>query len=221
MKRIAPNPTFRMTFGSFRPATEATLGSVIGAFCRNATETTPGPAVGSHSNPATGPGPATAPFRRYAAELLRDGGRALARRGLEAAFALALLTATGCGASQPATSADVDPASWHDAAEVALVNTDTLTERDLMLYLRCNDRFGEDTLTVRIAVCTPDSLRYEEPFTLVIPPTGTPAALAREVAVPYRRRVVFRRTGLHRIRITPLRPVRGVEAAGIHTEKSH
>lgn len=86
--------------------------------------------------------------------------------------------------------------------------------------LRCNDRFAEDTLTLRIATVTPDSLRFEEPFRLVIPRDESPAPLKREVAVPYRLRIRFTQSGDYRCILTPTRPVRGVEAVGINLTKS-
>lgn len=92
--------------------------------------------------------------------------------------------------------------------------------RDAEVFLRCNDRFAEDTLTLRIATIAPDSLRFEEPFLLVIPRGESPAPLMREVAVPYRIRIRFTQSGDYRCILTPTRPVRGVEAVGVNIEKS-
>ena len=95
----------------------------------------------------------------------------------------------------------------------------TVSLRDAVIFLRCNDRFAEDTLTVRIAVTTPDSLRSEELFLLAIPRTPSPAALIREAAVPYRRAIRLGRTGDYRFTVTPTRPIRGVEAVGLTIHK--
>ena len=117
----------------------------------------------------------------------------------------------------------VAPRSRCDRRQLGIVarfNADTTTLRDIALFLRCNDRFAEDTLTVRIRVRTPDSLQHEEPFVMVIPPAHTPAAISREADIPYRRRVLFDRTGDYHLTITPCRPVEGVEAVGIHIAKS-
>ncbi|WP_418409864.1 hypothetical protein [Alistipes sp.] len=136
------------------------------------------------------------------------------------AVAAAALLAGGCLSPHQSAVADVDAAAWNRAAVLTLTNSDTTTLRDLELFLRCNDLFTEDSLTVRITVLTPDSLRHEEPFLLVIPPAHTPAALSREADVAYRRRVRFARTGDYRIKITPGRLVKGVEAVGINIVKS-
>lgn len=144
-------------------------------------------------------------------------GHSPAGRG--AALLTALFAALCCGSCitpRLSVATDTDPAAWQQAAEVTIANDDTLARRDLDLFLRCNDRFGEDTLTVHVAMLTPDSLRFGEPFLLTLRHDRRPASLASETVIPYRRRVCFDRTGDYRIRITPARPVRGVEAVGIH-----
>ena len=110
---------------------------------------------------------------------------------------------------------DVNALGWEAPATIVVTNTDTTTLRDMDLFLRYDDRMDEDTLTVRIAVVTPDSLRHEEAFRLVLPAAHTPAALSREADLPYRRR-----TGDYCITVTPGRPVKGIEAVGINIVKS-
>ena len=136
-----------------------------------------------------------------------------------AAVAAALL-AGSCVSPHQSAVTDVNPARWDSRAEIRLPNADTVSLRDAVIFLRCNDRFGEDTLTLRIATTTPDSLRFEEFFRITSPRTNGPAAIAREIAVPYRRRVRFAREGDYRMTIAPTRPVRGIEAVGIGTSDS-
>ncbi|WP_418982655.1 hypothetical protein [Alistipes sp.] len=124
--------------------------------------------------------------------------------------------AGGCLSPHQSTAVDVDPVAWHTAAELRLPNADTLSLRDLRLFLRCNDRFTEDSFTVRIVLRTPDSLRFEESLLIDLPRSEGPAALAREHIIPYRRQVRFARSGDYLLRITPLRPLRGVEAVGLN-----
>lgn len=140
-------------------------------------------------------------------------------RHIAAATAAALL-AGGCISPHQSAATDVDPFRWERGAEIRLPNADTITLRDAEVFLRCNDRFAEDTLTLRIATIAPDSLRFEEPFRLVIPRGESPAPLMREVAVPYRIRIRFTQSGDYRCILTPTRPVRGVEAVGINIKKS-
>lgn len=132
----------------------------------------------------------------------------------------AALLAGGCVSPHQSAVTDVDPFCWEQGAVVLLPNADTVTLRDAEVFLRCNDRFAEDTLTLRIATVAPDSLRFEEPLRVVIPRNEGPAALMREVAVPYRLRIRFPQNGDYRCILTPTRPVRGVEAVGINLKKS-
>jgi len=143
-------------------------------------------------------------------------------RGIAAA---ALLTAAGChgtgeAAGGTVSAADVDPRSWDRFASLKFEAADTTAHYDLELFVRSNDRFTDDTLTVRIAVFSPDSLYCEEPLRLAIGrPTGA-AALAHESVTPYRRRARFARSGVYRLAVTPTRPVAGIEAIGLHLSKS-
>lgn len=139
------------------------------------------------------------------------------RRGILCA---AVLGAVGCRSPREAMVTDTDPTEWSAGTELLVPNTDTLMRRDLTLYLRLDERFAEDTLTLRVTTLTPDSLRCEETVLFTAPREATPAALKRIAEIPYRRRAVLARTGDYRMILTPSRPVAGVEAAGIHIEKS-
>lgn len=140
--------------------------------------------------------------------------------GLIAAAIAAATFAGGCLSPHHSTAVDVDPNGWRSAAVLRLENADTVSLRDLRLFLRCNDRFAEDSFTIRIAVCTPDSLRFEETFRIDLLRTEGPAALARERIIPYRSRVRFARKGHYLLSVEPLRPLRGVEAVGANIVES-
>ena len=78
--------------------------------------------------------------------------------------ALAILLLTGCATADRSVATDVDPEEWSEAAEIVIPNADTVSRCDLSLFLRYDERFRDDTLTLRIEVRTPDSLCFEEPF---------------------------------------------------------
>jgi len=154
------------------------------------------------------------------------------RRTILSAAALA----SGCTAADLSAVTDIDSREWRSPAMVSVSNSDTLALRDMAVFLRCNGRFRDDTLTLHIETFTPDSLRLAETF-LFTPVTAAdfdrpahgkrrghrPAAHAaspvrREVMSRYRTRVRLGAAGTYRFVITPCRPVEGVEAAGIHFE---
>lgn len=137
----------------------------------------------------------------------------LKRKVLRVAWLLPLWAA-GCTSPCTAVMTDVNPAGWCLPAEVSITNTDTLAARELHVVLRSTGAFAGDTLTLRIGVCAPDSLCYEEPFPVRLsPPKAGP--VARETRTLYRSRVILADTGRYRFTITPVRSVRGVEAVGL------
>ncbi len=135
------------------------------------------------------------------------------RRGV--VCGLLLYALMGCMAPERAVVTDVDPAGWRYAATVEYRNRDTASMQVLRLFLRLDDRFREDTLSVRVATLTPDSLRSEEVHRLVIHARPTPTSLQRVVEIPYRRKALLRQEGIYRFQITPTRGVEGVEAVGV------
>lgn len=112
----------------------------------------------------------------------------------------------------------MNPSEWAAGAGILFPNADSLARYDATLFLRCNDRFAEDTLTVRIAVTTPTRCAARA-LPAGHPRTPSPAALVREAAVPYRRAIRLGRTGDYRFTVTPTRPIRGVEAVGLTIRK--
>lgn len=129
--------------------------------------------------------------------------------GATAIFAL------GCVSPREGMVTDVNPACWEAPAGIVIPNADTTSLREMALFLRLNDRFTDDTLSLRIEVRTPDSLRCEEWVQFTIPRRQPPAARARIADLPYRSRVRFALRGDYRMTVTPCRPVGGVEAVGI------
>lgn len=127
----------------------------------------------------------------------------------------AVLSAVGCVSPREGMVTDVNPACWDAPVGIVIPNPDTTSLREVALFLRLNDRFTDDTLSLGIEVRTPDSLRCEETVQFAIPRRQPPAARARIAVLPYRSRVRFGRSGDYRMTVTPCRPVGGVEAVGV------
>lgn len=121
----------------------------------------------------------------------------------------------GCGSSHGIYIADVSAVRWHEGTTISVSNSDTLAARDLYIVIRSNETFRDDTLTLRVAVCAPDSMRYEESFTLRIPRAPKASALGRDSEIPYRYNAILADTGNYRFTLTPSRPVRGILTAGL------
>ncbi|WP_297807205.1 hypothetical protein [uncultured Alistipes sp.] len=128
-------------------------------------------------------------------------------------MAVMALVLTSC-TSPCRMMADVGVGAWHEPAELFIDNADTLAPCDLLLVVRSNTAFDGDTLTLRIGVLTPDSLRCEESLLLSVPRGGS-AAVARETQTVYRRNVVLADSGRYVFTVVPQRTVRGIEAVGL------
>lgn len=143
----------------------------------------------------------------------------------------------GCMTPGGSVAVDIEERAWSGPAILSLNNDDTLALYDVVLFMRCDPRFRNDTLTLRVELFTPDSLHFSEAF--LFSPTGrawpvsmlarleklppgkrAPVSLEREISAFYRRRVRFRRPGDYRFVITPCRHIEGVGAVGIHIESS-
>lgn len=127
---------------------------------------------------------------------------------------LIALFMVGCTAPEEAFVSDVKAFDRDHTAIVRLENR-AAAQGELKLFLRTNDRFKEDSLTVRIATFTPDSLHTEELHRLILPAPRRINALKQVVEIPYRRGVRLHAAGNYYFTITPTRSVEGVEAVGV------
>lgn len=121
----------------------------------------------------------------------------------------------GCVTSDRAVVADVEVDGWACGASLLFANDDPHSQRELTLFVRVDDRFLEDTLTVRIETRTPDALRTTELHRMHFRLDPTPASLHRVIRIPYRRSVHLAQRGDYHFRITPTRTVAGIEAVGL------
>lgn len=133
-------------------------------------------------------------------------------------MAAALLS--GCVAPQQTAVADVDARAWCDDAAVFVENGDTVSVRDILLFVRYDDRCPRGVLPLTVTTVAPDSTRFSEPFTLQLDPQHSAAALRGEQVVTYRRRVVLSQRGAYRMIFRPDSVAAGIEAIGINIVKS-
>lgn len=129
--------------------------------------------------------------------------------------ALAALLCIACTAPEEAYVTDVKCFDPDHTAVVRVENRRAEAQGELKLFLRFDDRFQEDSLTLHIATYTPDSLSTEEFHRLILPRARRINALKRVVEIPYRRNVTLREAGSYYFTLTPTRPVEGIEAIGV------
>lgn len=128
---------------------------------------------------------------------------------------LSLLLAGGCTTQEQAYVTDVTAFDPDHTAIVRMENHRANSYGELKIFLRTDDRFTEDSLTVRVVTFTPDSLRTEELHRLILPRPKRINALKQILEIPYRRSVRLRHEGTYYFSLTPTRSVAGIEAVGI------
>lgn len=114
---------------------------------------------------------------------------------------------------------DVNVRSWSDEASVVRINEDTSAMYDIDIVLHINSHFVAEQIELEITMLSPDSLRYTEQVALRINslPEG-PAAQAMDLRLPYRRDAKLKHIGGYTFNIRPLKPLVGIEAAGVYFE---
>ena len=121
-----------------------------------------------------------------------------------------------CMSPLHSTAVDLREDEWTSRTEIRVANDDTLSLMTMQLFFRTNHLFNQDSLTVKIATTTPDSLHMKETFLVEISREDHTAALKKEYVVDYRHKVRLAKEGIYRFEITPTRKVQGVEAIGIN-----
>ena len=108
---------------------------------------------------------------------------------------------------------DIESRVWSEPQDFFYDNSDTLALRDISIVVRYEGSRVADTVAMDILTISPDSLVYEEPFTLHIPRLGD--MRPDEHTFLYRRSVLLARSGRYLFRLTPHAPAEGIASIGI------
>ncbi len=125
------------------------------------------------------------------------------------------LSAAGCLSPHRSVVTSTPIGQWEGAVGLTFHNPDTLTPRDILVFVRYNELFDRDSLRLIVRTTRPDSLSFEESFLLSVPHGRRAAALHNEVLVPYRHRAILSQVGEYHMAFSPTQPVLGIEAIGI------
>lgn len=108
---------------------------------------------------------------------------------------------------------DTENDRWSTVEEFYYDNVDTLTRRDISIVVRYGHGYTADSVAMSILSISPDSLVFEEPFTLRIPRLGDmrPA----EHTFLYRRNVLLAKEGRYTFRLKPDAVVDGISSVGL------
>lgn len=130
-------------------------------------------------------------------------------------LAMGALFMVACGGSAERHSEvhDIEGEVWSATEEFVYSNEDSLSQRDISIVVRYSMDYVADSVTLRVMTISPDSLLFEEPFTLHIPHLAD--MRPEEQTFVYRRNVTLRNKGDYRFRLTPEEPVEGIAAVGV------
>lgn len=130
-------------------------------------------------------------------------------------LAIVALLMVACGGSDKrhAEVHDIEGEVWSATEEFSYTNEDSLSRRDISIVVRYSMDYVADSVALRMMTISPDSLLFEEPFTLHIPHLGD--MRPEEQTFVYRRGVTLKRKGDYRFRLTPEETVEGIAAVGV------
>ena len=120
--------------------------------------------------------------------------------------------------------ADVNPLGWEQEESIITLfpNRDTLSLYDLYVVVRYDKRAAGQEFPLTIATESPDSIRFQEPFMLRIPPRDLNRPFEhnscfQEEELPYRNRVRLSQEGIYQFRFSHTRTesIEGITAIGI------
>lgn len=115
---------------------------------------------------------------------------------------------------------DVNIKNWDETATIKRVNEDTVTYYDLNIVLHVNSHFNSDDIELEVTMTSPDAIRHTERVSLTCnSERDGVAAHSNDIEIPYRRDARLSVEGTYTFSLRPLKPLTGVEAAGIHFQK--
>ena len=136
-------------------------------------------------------------------------------------FSIAVLLFVQCGkADLRVAMADVSINSWEESASVEYINNDTTTRYDMSIVLHTNSRFDFSDMELEVTMTSPDAIRHTERIALSCnSEQEAKASGGGDIEIPYRRDVKLSAKGTYQFSLRPLKPITGVEAAGINFQQ--
>lgn len=113
-------------------------------------------------------------------------------------------------------ASNVDPEQWSRVAVIQIPNSDTLSRRDLWIYVRHQPHELRDSLNLDIITSTPDNTSIAESVTIHLNPQHNQrrgSTITTEQL--YRTNVLWNQRGDYKLHILPTTLTKGVEAVGI------
>ncbi|MFI3304924.1 MAG: hypothetical protein R3Y68_00245 [Rikenellaceae bacterium] len=112
--------------------------------------------------------------------------------------------------------ADTNPIEWREGATIAIENVDTLSRRDISIFVRHQAQHNLESVEVRIYTSSPDHTIHCDELTIALDNSSKGRRSSLKINnLLYRQDVVWSQRGVYNIDLFPLTPTEGVEAIGV------
>ncbi len=127
----------------------------------------------------------------------------------------------GCISEHNSTFTAVEPEGWSAPAQLNIENVDTLTKRNITIYMRYRPSRELVELPLTITTTAPNGATASDEVTLYPARNKSSRWSSTQLLeVQYRINVVWSQTGRYRVEIEPKQEQRGVELIGINITQS-
>ncbi len=133
---------------------------------------------------------------------------------------LAMVGSVGCIASHQSVVEDVNVEWWGESKEFSINNIDTVTLRDMEIFVCYYPSMVADSISLIVDITTPDTLTLRERVTIYLNNKPSERSQSRITQRIYRDNIVWSELGEYTIGITPASNYHGISAVGINTTKS-
>ncbi len=142
-------------------------------------------------------------------------------QGLLGIAASLILLTTGCTCEVNSVAVEVNPSGWTGGQTVQAIfpNRDTLSVREISVFMLCCGRTGSDSLELFLTTITPDSLSVTETIVLY-PSAAVGTTRYRQVTRPYRSNIILGKTGEYHFEFSHeyIPSLEGIKAVGINVK---
>ncbi|MFI3328595.1 MAG: hypothetical protein SNH79_06395 [Rikenellaceae bacterium] len=140
---------------------------------------------------------------------------------LSAAAMFALAALQSCTSEHNSSFVNVNPRGWSQSAAIAVENVDTVTRRDIAIYMRYRPSRELNDVSLTIQTTAPNEISASDKITLFpAQHKSNKWSSTQFMEVQYRMNVVWNQIGDYNIEITPAKEELGIELVGIKITES-
>ncbi len=137
------------------------------------------------------------------------------------ALVAAAISLQSCMSEHNSIYVEVEPRGWADGAQIDIENVDSVTKRNIAIYMRYRPSRELAELPLTISTSTPSGAATSDKITLYHAQNRDRRWSSTQfMEVQYRVNVVWREMGRYTMIVTPTDEVKGVELIGVKITES-